>query len=66
MGDLKSPVTRLGFAETHCPCTRPLENEFYSNAIDIIFAVEKKLGLPETDLSGEEFYSYEKKFKGPF
>jgi pyruvate dehydrogenase E1 component beta subunit len=63
---LKSPVTRIGFAETPCPTTRPLENKFYANAIQIIRAVEQKLGLSETDLSQEEFYSYENKFKGPF
>ena len=63
---LKSPIRRLGFAEAHCPCTRPLENEYYSNAIDIIRAVEAQLNLTETELHGEEFYSYEKKFKGPF
>ena len=39
-GNLKSPVTRIGFAETHCPCTRPLENMFYPTAIDIIRAIE--------------------------
>lgn len=66
MAALRSPVTRLGFAEAHCPCTRPLENAYYPNAIDIIRAVEDKLDLPELDVSGEEFYSYEKKFKGPF
>jgi pyruvate dehydrogenase E1 component beta subunit len=66
MAKLKSPISRLGFAEAHCPCTRPLETAFYPNAIDIIREVEKKLGLNETDLSGEDFYSYEKKFKGPF
>ncbi len=63
---LKSPVQRIGFAEAHCPCTRPLENAYYANAIDIIRGVEKKLNLPEIDLSDEEFFSYEKKFKGPF
>lgn len=65
-GRLKSPVHRIGYAPTPCPCTRPLENEFYPNAIDIIRAVERKLGLSDTDLSGEEFYSYENKFRGPF
>jgi acetoin:2,6-dichlorophenolindophenol oxidoreductase subunit beta len=65
-GLLKSPVGRIGFAPTPCPCTRPLENEFYPNAVDIIRAVEKKIGLSEIDLSGEDFYSYENKFKGPF
>jgi acetoin:2,6-dichlorophenolindophenol oxidoreductase subunit beta len=63
---LKSPIQRIGFAPTHCPCTRPLENVFYPNAIDIIRAVESKLDLSETDLTGEDFYSYENKFKGPF
>lgn len=63
---LKSPVKRIGFAETHCPCSRPLENMFYPTAIDIIRAVEEKLGLSETNLSGESFYSYENKFRGPF
>lgn len=66
MHTLKTPITRLGFAEAHCPCTRPLESGFYPNAIDIIRAVEKKLGLDRIDLDSEEFYSYEKKFKGPF
>jgi len=63
---LKSPVTRIGFAPTHCPCTRPLEDEFYPNAIDIIRVVESKLSLNPIDLSGEDFYTYENKFKGPF
>ncbi len=64
--NLKSPVYRIGFAFTPCPSTRPLENCFYPNAIDIIRAIEKKLGLPTTDVSGEDFYSYENKFRGPF
>lgn len=64
--ELKSPVTRLGFAESPCPTTRPLEDAFYSNSIDIIRAVEKKLGLKKTNLSDEKFYTYENKFKGPF
>ena len=61
MSTLKSPIERIGFAPTHCPCARPLENVFYPNAINIIRAVEKKLDLPETDLSKEDFYSYENK-----
>ena len=65
-GRLKSPVTRIGFAHTPCPTGRELENEFYPNAIDIIRAVEGKLGLSPTDLEGEEFYSHERRFKGPF
>lgn len=65
-GKLKSPVNRLGFAPTPCPCTRPLENCFYPNAIDIIRTIEKMMGLESADLSKEDFYSYEHRFKGPF
>jgi len=65
-GRLKSPVYRIGFAPTSCPTVRHLENEFYSNAVKIIRATEKMLGLEPTDLSKEEFYSHEKRFKGPF
>lgn len=64
--ELKAPIHRIGFAHTPCPCTRPLENEFYSNAVDIIRAVESMLELQPTDLSNEDFYTYENKFKGPF
>lgn len=63
---LKSPVIRIGFAPTPCPCTRPLENCFYPNAIDIIRAIEKKMKSQPIDLSNEDFYSYENKFRGPF
>jgi len=45
---------------------RHLENEFYPNAVNVIRAIENKLKLPKIDLSKEEFYSYEKKFRGPF
>ncbi len=65
-GKLKSPVERIGFAQTPCPTARHLENRFYPNAINIIRAVEKKLRLKRIDLSGEEFYSHEKKFRGSF
>ncbi len=65
-GQLKGPIQRVGLSETHCPCTRPLENVFYQNAIQIIRSVERQLGLPEADLSAEHFYSYEHKFRGPF
>lgn len=65
-GELRSPIVRVGFEATPCPCTRPLEDAFYSNAADIIRAVEKQLQMSETDLSGEDFYSYENKFRGPF
>lgn len=63
---LKSEILRLGFAPTHCPGARELENEFYTDSIDLIRAVEKKLKLKEMDLSEETFYSYENKFRGPF
>ncbi len=66
MGSLQKPVERLGFAQVPCPTTRPLENLFYPSAINIIRSVEKMLGLKEIDLRNEEFYSHEKRFKGPF
>lgn len=65
-GKLKSPVTRIGFAPTPCPTTRPLESLFYPNAVSIIRDVEKKLGLKETNLSKEKFHTWENKFKGPY
>lgn len=65
-GKLKSPVERIGFAHVPCPTSRHLENEFYPNAVSIIRAVERKLGLSPTDLGGENFYSHENRFKGPF
>jgi len=65
-GRLKTPVHRVGFAPTPCPTVRVLENEFYPDAVDIIRAIEKMLGLDPTDLSHEDFYSYENRFKGPF
>jgi pyruvate dehydrogenase E1 component beta subunit len=65
-GDLKSPVTRIGFARTPCPTVRCLENEFYPNAATIVRAVEDKLGLEALDLSNEDFCSHERRFKGPF
>lgn len=65
-GRLDAPVTRIGFAPAPCPTTRPLEDQFYPNAVAIIRAVESQLELSPTDLAGEEFYSYENKFTGPF
>jgi len=65
-GQLKKPVERLGFAHVPCPTTRPLENIYYASAVNIIRTVEKMLGLDETDCSKDEFFSYEKNFKGPF
>ena len=65
-GKLKLPVERIGFANTPCPTTRPLENLFYPNAVTIIRKIEKMMGLSAADLSGETFYSWEERFKGPF
>ncbi|OGQ05071.1 MAG: acetoin dehydrogenase [Deltaproteobacteria bacterium RIFCSPLOWO2_01_44_7] len=65
-GFLKSPVKRIGFAFTPCPTARHLEDKFYPNTFDIVRAVEEKLDLEPTDLSGEVLYSHENKFKGPF
>ncbi|UCG53924.1 MAG: alpha-ketoacid dehydrogenase subunit beta, partial [Dehalococcoidia bacterium] len=65
-GKLESPVHRIGFVPTPCPTVRHLENEFYPNAVNIIRAVEQMLGLEPIDLSQEDFYSHEKRFKGPF
>jgi acetoin:2,6-dichlorophenolindophenol oxidoreductase subunit beta len=65
-GQLKNPVERIGFQPVPCPTTRPLENLFYPSAVSIIRSAEKMLGLSPDDLSGEVFYSYEEKFRGPF
>lgn len=66
MSSLHSPVARIGFAPTPCPTTRPLENLFYPTAETLVRTIEQKLGLEQADLSSEEFYDYEHKFKGPF
>jgi len=63
---LKSPVKRIGFAFTPCPSARHLEDRFYPNAADIVRAVENMLGLEPTEMTDDDMYSYEKKFKGPF
>lgn len=63
---LKHPVERLGFAHVPCPTTRSLENLFYPSAVTMIRGVERMLNLSPADLSGESFYSYEQRFKGPF
>ncbi len=63
---LCDPIRRVGFKPTPCPTTRILENEFYPNAIDIIREVESLFYLEKIDLTGEEFYSHENRFKGPF
>ena len=65
-GELKTPVTRIGWQHTPCPTVRKLENTFYPNAKTIVRAVEEKLGLEKADLTGEDLFSHERKFKGPF
>lgn len=65
-GILERPIERLGFAESPCPTTRSLESQYYPSAVTIIRTAEKMLGLNEMDLTGESFYSWEEKFKGPF
>ncbi len=65
-GHLKAPIERIGFAHVPCPTVRVLENQFYPNAATIIRAVERQLKLSPTDLSKENFYSHENRFKGPF
>ncbi len=64
--ELDLPVERIGFAHCPCPTGRHLENKFYSNAITIIRSVEEMFGLVGLDLSNEDFYSHERRFKGPF
>jgi pyruvate dehydrogenase E1 component beta subunit len=66
LGSLKAPIARVGFAHTPCPTGRTLENEFYGNAGTIVRAAEKLLKLKPADLSKENFYSHENRFKGPF
>jgi pyruvate dehydrogenase E1 component beta subunit len=63
---LKKPIHRIGFAPTPCPTARHLEDRFYPNAINIIRAIESMLELESMDLSGEDFYSHENRFMGPF
>ena len=62
---LQKPVERLGFEHIPCPTARHLENSFYPNAETIIRKVEKILDLEPMNLDGIEFFSNEKKFKGP-
>jgi pyruvate dehydrogenase E1 component beta subunit len=62
-----SVVTRrVGFAPKHCPTPRHLENTFYPNAETLVRTAEEMLDLKPCDLTDEEFYSHERKFKGPF
>lgn len=64
--DLVAPVRRIGFKHVPCPCTRSLENLYYSNAYDIVRETENLFGLKPANLSQEKFFSYENKFMGPF
>ena len=64
-GDLKLPVERIGFAHVPCPTTRPLENAFYPGAEQIV-EMCGKMFKKTFDMKGENFYTYENKFKGPF
>ena len=63
---LKSPVRRIGFAHTPCPSGRELENEFYPSAHKLVRVVEEMLGLTVGDLSQDDFFSHERRFRGPF
>lgn len=63
---LKGPVRRIGFQFTPCPTVRALENEFYPNARTIVDTVCEMVGRAPIDTSGEDFYSHERRFKGPF
>ena len=65
-GELKMPVKRIGFEHVPCPTTRPLENLYYPNAEEIVRATETMLDLKPMSFDGIEFYSWNKKFKGPF
>ena len=65
-GQLEKPVKRLGFGDFPCPTARHLEDEFYPNAKNILSAIAEILDIDLLDTSKIEFYSYEKRFKGPF
>jgi pyruvate dehydrogenase E1 component beta subunit len=65
-GILRAPVGRIGFPPTPCPTVRCLEDEFYPNAKTIVTAVTEELGRPPVDMTGEDFYSHERRFSGPF
>ena len=64
-GLLKQPVERIGFVHTPCPTVRTLENHFYPNAETIVRTVEKMLQRSPMDLSGVDFFSHERRFRGP-
>jgi pyruvate/2-oxoglutarate/acetoin dehydrogenase E1 component len=60
-------VSRLGFAPTTCPTTRPLEDLFYPTGRSIAEHVNVQLGGPSTwsprEIEGD---AAELEFKGPF
>jgi acetoin:2,6-dichlorophenolindophenol oxidoreductase subunit beta len=64
--DLIGVIPRIGFAPSPCPTTRALENQFYPSAKDIFKSVEQIFGLSPANTSPEEFFSHERRFKGPF
>ncbi len=64
-GRLKQPIERVGFAPTPCPTVRTLENHFYPNAETIVRMAEKMLQRAPMDLSGVDFFSHERRFRGP-
>jgi pyruvate/2-oxoglutarate/acetoin dehydrogenase E1 component len=64
--DLSAPIVRLGLAGVPCPTAKTLESAFYPNAESIVRSIESILGIPEGDLSGEQFFSHENRFIGPF
>jgi pyruvate/2-oxoglutarate/acetoin dehydrogenase E1 component len=60
-------VSRLGFAPTTCPTTRPLEDLFYPTGRSIAEHVNVQLGGPSTWSPREiEGNAAELEFKGPF
>lgn len=65
-GHLTQPVQRIGFSHTPCPTVRTLENHFYPSAETIIRTSERMLDRPAMDLSGVDFFSHERRFRGPF
>ncbi len=65
-GALKAPIRRLGFEPVPCPTTRPHENLFYPNAEEIVRAVEGLLTKEPMALDQVEFYTWTRRFKGPF
>ncbi len=67
-GDLKGPVRRLGNKPVTCPVSKPLEEEFYPNALKIAEAVCEMLGrpMPSREAGPGGVPALTTKFKGPF